>query len=300
MRVKHDITTKYCVQIGDPLDYACATYVHNIMYNLCNQNAICLCAEIPKGGLPDLIAAVKTLHFIGFDLTMPHKTDIIDYLDECEESSRVFKCVNHVKLEDGKLIGVGLDGVGMGMAIAHAGTRIEKSRVLMLGAGAVSGPIAAELCKRGAASVTVLNRTPEKARYLSEVLHQHYNVPTAYDVMHTDTLRRYAPEHNLVVQCTSLGAAGHSADYDNVDFIDLLPEDATVADVLYPSTSILDRARARGLRAVNGMGMLAQQQFALMKFRFGIDLPESALYEVEEAVHVAVAMRDLRLRTAGR
>jgi len=270
------------------------------MYELANLNAICLSVEVREHELRDFIAATKVMKMLGFDITMPHKSNIIQYLDECDESSRIFKCVNHVKWEDGKLIGIGLDGVGMGMAIAHSNAQIKDSDVLILGAGAVAGPIAADLCSRGARSVVVLNRTVNKAEYIAEKLSDMYGVKTECGEMNDKNLKKYAGRSNLVVQCTSLGAAGHSQDYENVDFIDELPDNATVADVLYPTTSILTRARERGLKTVNGMGMLVHQQIAMMKFRFGIDMPESALKVAEEAVAVAVAMRDFRLAQKAR
>lgn len=299
MRVKYDVNTKYSCQIGYPLDYSCAAYVHNRMYELANLNAICLCIEVKDGELPQFIAANKAMGMTGFDITTPHKSKIIEYLDECDESSRVFRSVNHVKWVDGKLVGIGLDGVGMGMAIANAGTVIEGTRVTILGAGAVAGPIAAELCKRGAKSVAVVNRTLEKAEYIAHALNGLYpQVETRAAFMNDDNLKQIAQETDLLVQCTTLGAAGHGQDYPNVDFIAYLPKTATVADVLYPHTTILDTAAARGLKVVNGMGMLACQQIAMMKFRFDVDMPKETLREAEEAVGIAVAMRDLRLREA--
>lgn len=67
---------------------------------------------------------------MGFDITMPHKSDIIPLCDEVEPFSREFNCVNHVKIRDGKLIGVGLDGLGMVMAIEDSGFPIYGSKVL--------------------------------------------------------------------------------------------------------------------------------------------------------------------------
>lgn len=296
MRVKYDVNTKYCCQIGYPMDYSCAAYVHNEMYAYANQNAVCLCVEVKEDELEDFIKANKAMHMLGFDITMPHKTNIIKYLDEVDEADRIFKCVNHVRWEGDKLVGVGLDGVGMGMAIDRSGAQIQGARVMILGAGAVAGPIAADLCKRGAASVVVLNRTVSKAEYIAEKLTELYGVEASGMEMTKENLEREAPGCNLVVQCTSMGAVGHKEDYTDLDFIDLLPADATVADVLYPTTSVLDRAKAHGLRVVNGMGMLAYQQIAMMKFRFGIDLPDEAAEVAKEATAIAVGMRDNRMK----
>lgn len=117
MRVKFDPDTQLLFQIGDPLDYACACYIHNALYELAGINAVNMNCVVKKGELPQFVDACKALGVRGFDITMPHKTDIIPLCDEVDELSREFKCVNHVKIRDGKLIGIGLDGLGMRMAI---------------------------------------------------------------------------------------------------------------------------------------------------------------------------------------
>ena len=296
MRVKYNLDTTLVCQIGDPLDHSCAAFVHNAMYDIANLNAVCLTVEVKKGGLPKFIEAARTLNMNGFDITMPHKTDIIQYLDVCEESSRAFKCVNHVKFVDGKLHGVGLDGVGMGLAIEHAGVKIKDSVVLILGAGAVAGPIAAALCERGTKKVIVANRTAEKAKYIADTLKKLYNVETECGPLTADYLEKAAGGANIVVQCTSLGMKGHDAQFESLEFLKALPKDAAVADVLYPTTKLLETAESLGLKTINGMGMMLYQQFAMMEFRFGVKLPDYALDAAHEALELAIVLRDRRFR----
>ena len=299
MRVKIDTDTQLLFQIGDPLDHACAGYIHNCMYELAHLNAVNLNMVVKKGELPQFIEACKTLHVRGFDITMPHKSDVIPLCDEVEEFSREFDCVNHVKIRDGKLIGIGLDGMGMAMAIEAAGVQIQDARVLMLGAGAVSGPIAAELCKRGAGRVVLLNRTAAKAEHIAATLKKYFpKITTDTAVMSPENRRRFAPETDIVVQCTSLGMSGHSGDYEDVSFVEQLPASAAVADVIFnpERTKLLQAAENRGLRVLNGMGMLVNQEKAMMKFHFDVDLGDEFAAEGEEALLIALAMRQLRSR----
>ena len=295
MRVKYNIDTTLVCQIGYPMDHSCAAFVHNAMYEVANLNAVCLTVEVKKGELPKFIESAKMLNMNGFDITMPHKSDVIQYLDVCDESSRAFKCVNHVKFVDGKLHGVGLDGVGMGLALQHDGVRIKDSAVLILGAGAVAGPVAAALCERGAKKVVVANRTVEKAKYIADTLKQLYKVETEFGPLTKDYLGNAARSTNIAVQCTSLGMKGHDQ-YETLEFINALPKDATVADVLYPTSKVLETARARGLKTVSGMGMMLYQQFAMMEFRFGVKLPDCALDVAQEALELAIVMRDRRFK----
>ena len=300
MRIKYNIDTILVCQIGDPMGHSCAAFVHNKMYEVANLNAVCLTVEVKKGGLPKFIEAARTLNMNGFDITMPHKSDIIQYLDVCEESARVFKSVNHVKFVDGKLHGVGLDGVGMGLAIQHDGIKIKDSSVLILGAGAVAGPIAADLCQKGAKRVVVANRTQEKAKYIADTLKSLYKVETECGPLSEDYISKAAKSTDILVQCTSLGLAGNNAEYESLEFLKALPKNAAVADVLYPTSKLLEAAQDLSLKTVSGMGMMLHQQFAMMDFRFGIKMPDSALDAAHEALELAIVMRDRRARAKGK
>jgi len=294
MRIKYNVETQLVFQIGDPMDHSCAAYLHSYMYELANLNALCVQVTIPKGRLPEFIASVRLLNANGFGITMPHKSDIVDYLDECDEMSRLFRCVNHVKLVDGKLIGVGLDGLGMALSIEDRTGPVKGRNVLVIGSGAVAGPVAVNLVQRGAAGVTFVNRTIEKAQQVAGKLQAFTGIKAQARPLDSAFLEAIAPEHDLVVQCTSLGMAGSGADFESFAFVDRLPAQAVVADALYPTTRLLETARARGLATVNGVGMMVQQQIAATEFRFGVRLPASVLPAAEEALAVAIAMRQCR------
>jgi len=296
MRVKFNIDTMLYIQIGSPMDHSCAALVHNKMYEIANLNAVNITLEVKKGELAKFIEAAKTFNAKGFDITMPHKSDIIQYLDVCEESSRAFKCVNHVKIVDGKLHGVGLDGVSMGLAIQHDGVKIKDSVVLILGAGAVAGPIAADLVQRGAKKIIVANRTQEKAKYIVDTLKQLYKTEAEYGPFTDDYICKAAQGADILVQCTSLGMAGQEPQYESFEFLKKLPKDAAVAEVLFPTSKLLETAGALGLKTVSGMGMMLHQQLAMMEFKFGIKMPDYTLDAAHEALELAIVVRDRRLK----
>lgn len=298
MRVKFDDDTKLIFQIGDPTDHVCAAALHNTMYEIANLNAVCTLVKVKKGELPQFIEAAKTVGAYGFYITMPHKSDIIPLLDECDEASRVFHCVNNVKIRDGRLIGIGQDGMGMGLAVeAKLGKgNVKGKRILMIGGGAVSGPIAADLCSKGASAVHIVNRTVEKAEYIAKALHELYGVETSYGPLENNALKKIAPEVDVAIQCTSAGLAGSGSIYFPFDFIEKLPDHCVLADTQYPKTPYLDAGKARGLECINGMSMLLRQMLAMVDYQFGIKLDESCLKLAEEGLVTAVGLRDLKLQ----
>ncbi len=294
MRVKYNLHTAVTFQVTGPNDRGAACMLHNAMYDYANLNAVDLHVGVAKGNLRCVTDAVRGLGLAGFNLGEPHKSDIIALLDEVEPMSRAFRCVNTVVNRDGRLYGEGMDGVGMRMAIEQKAGPVQGKHVLILGAGAVGGLIPADLCRHGAASVTIANRTPSKAKYIAETLQAHFGLPASFGSLEPGFLQEAAAHADLIVQCSSVGNPSHpELRFESLDFIDCLPTHCIVADVNYPTNPFLVRAAARGLVTVSGEGMLYCQQLAVMKLRFGIELPQESLRAGREAVAVALALRAL-------
>ena len=295
MRVKYNVDTQLIFQIGDPLEHSSAGMVHNAVFEYANLNAICTLVKVNKENLADFIKAVKVIGASGFDITTPVKGAVIEYLDECDPLSRAFGCVNHVKCEDRKLIGIGLDGVGMGMAIHEEYGSVEGKTILILGAGAVAGPIAADLAKRGAAKFFIANRTVEKAQNIAAILKHFYpEIEVQACQLDFSLLEEIAPEVDVCVQCTSAGYGENAKGLDSLAFVARFREDCFCADVTCGVTKFVACCRQRGLRAIDGVGMLVSQQFAGAEFHFGIKLPLDARWECEEAAQIAIALRSVR------
>ena len=142
MKLRHQVETKVYYLIGDPIDHACSPYVNSAAFEFLNIDALCLPLLVKREDLGAFVDMVKTFDFPGFYLTMPHKADIINYLDECDPLSKAFQSVNLVRNNGGKLTGIGLDGVGMGETIerkAGGPGSLKGKRALILGAGSVAG-----------------------------------------------------------------------------------------------------------------------------------------------------------------
>ena len=259
---KSDLNSKLVGLIGNPLDHSVSPKLHNALYQYYGINAVYLPFVLEEEQLPDFLHAAKTLKMSGFGVTMPFKDKILRYIDDAEESAKMFNCVNQVQIRpDGSTHGIATDGLGMCQAIEHTGFRISGKNAMVLGAGAISGVIGYELAQRGAQRVVFFNRTLEKAREIAKKVCQTTGVTTDYKPLERSELDAVAPESQLVVQCTSLGMYGMNQDFDYLGFIDLLPEGSLVADAIYnpECTSILAKARQRGLTTVDGVQMLVWQ-----------------------------------------
>jgi len=213
----------------------------------------------------DFPAAVRGLMLAGFagvNVTIPHKVAAFAICDEVDESARRAGAVNTLVFGNGKIIGSNTDGWGFLENLRAHGVDPAAGPALILGAGGSTRAIAAVLLSLGV-RVTLANRTRARAEALAREL------PglTLIDWDHRD---HALPSNALLVNTTSLGMAGHSP----VEIgLDRGARGLTVADIVYVplETPLLAAARARQIRAVEGLGMLLYQAVPGFRAWFGVD-----------------------------
>ena len=198
--------------------------------------------------------------FAGSNVTAPHKLAAFAICDRVEDSARRAGAVNTLVFRDGTITGGNTDGAGF-VANLRAHGVDPACPVLLLGAGGAARAIAAALQDVGA-TVTIANRTPARAEALARDL-------PGLRLLAWEQRTAALSDHALVVNTTSLGMAGH----DKLALgLDRAPQTLAVADIVYVplETPLLAAARARGLRAVEGLGMLLYQARAGFEAWFGV------------------------------
>lgn len=266
MLVNVENTTKKLCVIGDPVLHSKSPLIQNAMLAALGLDYIYLCQPVPAGRAGEWLSAAKTAGYAGFNATMPHKTDLAPLMDELDEDARLYGAVNTVCIKDGTVYGHNTDGRGFLQSLADAGLSPEGRRVVLLGAGGAAKAVALKLVQQGAAAVTVCNRTVEKAADLCAHAPAGRMIPADFT---PGTLRTLAAGADLLVNCTSLGMGGVAGQFGDFSFLHALPQDCAVCDLIYhpAETELLARARARGHRTLNGLGMLIHQAvFALEHF----------------------------------
>jgi shikimate dehydrogenase len=209
-------------------------------------------------------AAVRSLADLGFagaNVTIPHKEAAFALCDELSDVARRAGSVNTLVFRDGRIHGTSTDGFGCLESIrAQApGWHAAAGPAVILGAGGAVRAVAAALLDAGCPRLTLVNRTPARAEQIARDLGGPVEVAT------TPPLAEAA----LLVNGTSLGMAGEPPlDLDLAP----LPPQAVVQDMVYVplETPLLAAARARGLRAVDGLGMLLHQARPGFEAWFGV------------------------------
>lgn len=247
--------------IGDPIGHSLSPIIHTTVLRELGDEYEYEKVRVEKGGLEEFINYAKERIFCGFNVTMPHKVDIIRYLDEIDEDAKRYNSVNTVRIKNGRLYGFNTDGRGYIRALKDKNFFCGGKRAVILGAGGAASTVALKLAAEGAESITVLNRTAEAAQRLAENIKMQTGKTVRTDALLTEKISEYCGGCDILINGTPLGMQGVDADFTDFSFMDNLKKGALVSDLIYnpPMTSFLKNAAERGFETVNGLGMLIYQ-----------------------------------------
>lgn len=192
----------------------------------------------------------------GLNVTVPFKHEAWDMVDAHADSARDADAVNTIRLEDGKLVGYNTDGIGLVSDIQrNLGFSIKDSRVLLMGAGGASYGVMHPLLDQRPDRLVVANRTLDKA--VSLVKHfQKFEHFTQHGISAQPYAGLADSQFDLVINATSAGLSGEMPPLPEGIFA----PGALAYDMVYGrDTPFLEFARKNGARAVDGLGMLAEQ-----------------------------------------
>ena len=215
-----------------------------------------LTLEVAPADLGDAIRGMRAMGFRGCNLTIPHKVEVIQYLDRTSEAATLMGAVNCVNRAGDELVGDNTDGKGFVQSLREL-TDPAGKQVVILGAGGAARAIAVEVGLAGAAGLTIVNRQEARGRELTALLNDKAHVPTEFVLWEGDY--HVPPETDVVINATSIGLGDGEARVPLA--IDSLEADMVVADVIFnpPETRLLRDAKSRGCQTLDGLGMLVNQ-----------------------------------------
>ena len=256
MKVELKNTTRKLCVIGDPVLHSKSPLIQNAMIGELGLDYIYLCQPVPGGQGGAWLEAATVAGYAGFNATMPFKEELLPLMDQVEPFAQLCGAVNTVCIKDGKYYGYNTDGPGFLMALADLGVAPAGKKVVLLGAGGAAKAVALALGKAGAC-VSICNRNAARAEELCKLMPEQLS-PRKFTIKE---LCKQAGEADLLVNCTSLGMEGTGADFEDLSFVEALRLGAAVCDAVYAplETRLLKAARTRGLRTMNGLGMLVGQ-----------------------------------------
>jgi shikimate dehydrogenase len=227
--------------------------------------------EVPPDGFAEFFATFRERGYVGGNVTAPHKLAALKAMNRIDEAAAAIGAVNTIWLEGDDWVGGNTDSYGFIAnldATAPGWDEFAKTAVV-LGAGGATRAILFGLLKRGL-DVILVNRTRANA----EALAAEFNAKNLglrgnrIAVRNWDEIPAALAEADLLVNASVLGMLGKPA--LEIDLSPLKPT-AVVSDIVYVplETALLKQARARGLRIVDGLGMLLHQGVPVFENMFG-------------------------------
>lgn len=252
-------TTKVLGIIGHPVRHSLSPLMQNAAIQACGLDYIYVPFDVAPENVAVAVAGLKALGVAGFNVTIPHKTAVMPYLDELDESAIAAGAVNTVKNNSGRLTGYNTDGDGLLKSLAEDLEFVPRGcSIAIVGAGGAARGAVAALCRAGVKRIFISNRTPGRATELAAVLSARFSGTELTIAFGPKDLPQILPQVDLLLNTTSLGM-----NQDTIPFLQVsdLSRTARVYDMVYapPVTPLVYEARVMGLKAANGLGMLAAQ-----------------------------------------
>jgi len=269
--------TTVAAVIGSPVRHSLSPALHNAAFEAAGVPWVYVAFDVAHGDASHALDAMRALGIGGMSVTMPHKEMVAANVDELDPAAAALRSVNTVvRTPQGALKGYSTDGAGFVASLAEAGVEVVGRSVVVLGAGAAARAVIDALARAGATTVTVVNRSVDRAQEAAALAGSAGRVGVVDDVTAAD----------VVVNATSVGMASDDLPLDAA----MLRSGQVVADLVYHplETALLAAARAGGAIAVDGLGMLVHQAALQQELWLGV--------KPDTAVMRAAALRELATR----
>ena len=242
--------------IGCPVSHSMSPEMHNDAFQNHRVKASYHAFHVETHHLEKAVIGLKALGVAGFNVTIPHKIAVIDYLDKIEPVAAKIGAVNTVVNNNGSLLGYNTDGLGFVRSLKQLQpTSLHDKKILLIGAGGAARGIYFTLAAEGVKHIDICNRTVEKAAFL--INDCTYNVVS--ESLTLDEAEKQLQQYDIVINTTSIGM------HPNIDqqpiSLKNLKAHTIVSDIIYNplETQWLKQASAKGALTQNGVGMFIYQ-----------------------------------------
>ncbi len=258
--------------IGDPIDHSLSPNIHSAAFRELGLDSSYIAYRIPKGELEEGIEGLKKIKINGFNITIPHKIEMMKYLDKIDESCSLIGAVNTVANNDGILKGYNTDMDGFLEPFKKKGLNIAGDKVLLIGAGGAARAIVAGFAKEKARSTTIANRTIENATNLSNFAK---TVGLDATPIHITDVGNTAKNYDIIVNATSIGLKNESS----VISLEGINEKTVVYDIVYMpmNTDFIRKAKKQKATIIYGYEMLLGQAARAFEIWHGVEAPYNAM-----------------------
>ena len=263
---------------GHPVSENPTVVMQEAAFNALNLNWRYLTIEVLPEDLEDAMKGLRAFNMRGINLTIPHKVEVLKYLDEVSPAAKLMGAVNTVVRIDNKLKGENTDGKGFMHALTVKAKMVPKGKkVVVLGAGGAARAITVELALAGVKYITIVNRSESRGQILANLLNSSTSAKADFQLW--KGTYSVPSDADIFINATSIGLFPNVNNKPNVHYQSITSK-MLVCDVIpAPMTPFLAEARKRGANILDGLGMLVYQGALGFKIWTGLDAPVAIMYQ---------------------
>src|SRR5579872_2271055 len=264
--------TKTYAVIGDPIDHSLSPAIHNAAFGFLGMDCTYIAYRIPKGELASGIEALKKIQISGFNVTIPHKIDMMKFLDQVDDNCKTIGATNTVVNNEGLLKGYNTDMDGFLDPIKKRKIDCRDSDVLLVGAGGAARAIVVGFAKEKARKITIVNRTMERAYELIKFAN---SLGVQSDYSNLSNAGEIAGKYKFIVNATSVGLKGHACPIS----ARTITKGSIVYDIVYMpvETELIEQSKKQGATIIYGWEMLLGQAMRSFEIWTGREAPYQAM-----------------------
>lgn len=261
-------TTKIIGLLGHPVKHSFSPNIHNYLFEKYNQNNAYCCFDVEEEKLKESVEGIKALGIKGFNVTIPHKVNIITHIDAIDKNAKLIGAVNTVKNKNGNLKGYNTDGSGFVKAILSKGYDLENKKIMIIGAGGACRSIAVELASRGVLSIEIRNRSINKASEIVSIIKNNFStsILCSTKLIKENDLN----DIDILINTTPIGM---ESELCPISESISLSKGILVCDIVYKphNTAFIKWAKRNELDVIYGIDMLINQALHAFYIWTGIE-----------------------------
>ena len=279
---KFNHTTKIIGVLGHPIKHSFSPLMHNLSFELLNLDYIYLPFDVPPTHLKDALKGIRALGIKGFNVTLPLKEKIIQYIDELSEEASTIGAVNTVVNDNGVLHGYNTDVNGIIVALDKHKKKFSGKVATVIGGGGAARSVIYSLIRNFKVDrINLINRTVQKAESLRDYFESktHYENFKVYELVPPDVVDVISGS-NLVVNTSSIGMFPEIDD-SPTSIEQSFNSEQIVFDVVYNpvKTKFLTIAESSGSTIVSGLEMFVEQGKKSFELWTGEVMPSERIYQ---------------------
>lgn len=265
-------TKTYCI-IGDPIQHSLSPGMQNAAFVASGLNCTYIAFRVPASELKESVESLRSINISGFNVTVPHKIEVMKYLDELDASAKKAAAVNTVNSIEGIFRGYNTDIDGFIEPLHRRHVDFSGMHVLMLGAGGAARAVVAALSQEsGIAKVVIANRDLQRANELAKM---GSGLGLKCEALPLENAQEVSPESDMIVNATAIGLH----DEPSVIGHEHIKKGSIVYDIVYRPivTDLIENAKYAQATVVYGYEMLIEQGAKAFEIWTGLPAPREAM-----------------------